>query len=107
MNSEDSMILTHPRFFLRMSVITRTLGDRQFQVFAKGAPEKIVDLCRADSIPKNFHNILSSYTLRGFRVIGLANRILPPEVNWVKAHKMKRDQVSFTGWRLFSVTSRG
>ena len=90
-----------------MSVITRTLGDRQFQVFAKGAPEKIVDLCRADSIPKNFHNILSSYTLRGFRVIGLANRILPPEVNWVKAHKMKRDQVSFTGWRLFSVTSRG
>jgi cation-transporting ATPase 13A2 len=77
-----------------MSVIARTLGDKQFQVFVKGAPEKIVELCRKDSIPKNFHSLLSTYTLRGFRVIGLARRVLAPEINWVRAHKMKRDQVS-------------
>jgi cation-transporting ATPase 13A3/4/5 len=77
-----------------MSVITRTLGDKQFHIYVKGAPEKIIELCRPNSIPKNFGSLLSTYTLRGFRVIALAKRILPPEINWVKAHKMKRDQVS-------------
>jgi cation-transporting ATPase 13A2 len=76
-----------------MSVITRSLGDKQFHVYVKGAPEKIIDLCRQDSIPKNFHNLLSTYTLRGFRVIGLAKRVLPPELHWIKVHKMKRDEV--------------
>jgi cation-transporting ATPase 13A3/4/5 len=37
-----------------MSVITRTLGDKQFHIYVKGAPEKIIELCRPNSIPKNF-----------------------------------------------------
>lgn len=84
-----------------MSVITRTLGDKQFHVYAKGAPEKIVELCRPESVPENFYTLLSSYTLRGFRVIGLGKRILPPEVNWVRAHKMKREQVSLDYFTIF------
>eukprot|EP00095_Tigriopus_kingsejongensis_P002264 snap_masked-scaffold633_size121756-processed-gene-0.12 protein:Tk02264 transcript:snap_masked-scaffold633_size121756-processed-gene-0.12-mRNA-1 annotation:"probable cation-transporting atpase 13a3-like" len=77
----------------RMSVITRTLGSNRFDVFTKGAPEKIETLCRPSTVPEDFHVQLRHYTLQGFRVIALAHRILPKEVNWVKAQKIKRDQV--------------
>ena len=93
-------------FGFRMSVITRSLGDKQFHVYVKGAPEKIIDLCRQDSIPKNFQNLLSTYTLRGFRVIGLAKRVLPPELHWIKVHKMKRDEVNYFSKHTNAIDSR-
>ncbi|TRY61546.1 hypothetical protein TCAL_03194 [Tigriopus californicus] len=77
----------------RMSVITRTLGARKFDVFTKGAPEKIETLCLPETIPHNFHTQLRHYTLQGFRVIALAHRTLPAEINWMKAQKIKRDVV--------------
>lgn len=77
----------------RMSVITRTLNGDSFEVFTKGAPEKLEDLCVPSSIPASFHEELESLTLQGFRVIALAHRVLPPTVNWVKAQKIKREDV--------------
>ena len=76
----------------RMSVITRTLGDDHFHVFTKGAPEKLEELCLSETIPVDFHSRLKSLTLKGYRVIGLAHKKLPPEINWLKVQKMKRDQ---------------
>ena len=76
----------------RMSVITRALGDDHFHVFTKGAPEKLEELCRSETIPEDFHRRLKSLTLKGFRVIGLAHKKLPSEINWLKVQKMKRDQ---------------
>jgi cation-transporting ATPase 13A2 len=76
-----------------MSVIARSLTDNHFVIYTKGAPERIEELCERDSIPKDFSEVLRAYTLRGFRVIGLARRHLPPEVNLVRVGKMKRDQV--------------
>jgi cation-transporting ATPase 13A3/4/5 len=76
----------------RMSVITRALGDNHFHVFTKGAPEKMEDLCLPHTLPPDFHDNLKTLTLKGYRVIGLAHRRLPLEINWLKAQKMKRDQ---------------
>ncbi len=76
----------------RMSVITRALGDDTFQVFTKGAPEKLEELCLPHTLPEDFHARLKQLTLRGFRVIGLAYKKLPSEINWLKIQKMKRDQ---------------
>ncbi len=76
-----------------MSVITRTLGSSVFEVFAKGAPEKLVELCLAESVPEDFHEQLRRHTQEGLRVIALAHRVLPPELSWHKAQKLKREQV--------------
>ena len=76
----------------RMSVITRALGDNQFRVFTKGAPEKMEELCVPESLPKDFHHLLKKFTVQGFRVIALAYRTLPSDMNWLKVQKMKRDQ---------------
>lgn len=75
-----------------MSVITRGLGDNHFHVFTKGAPEKLEELCLPHTLPYNFHAELKQLTLKGFRVIGLAHKRLPSEINWLKVQKMKRDQ---------------
>lgn len=75
----------------RMSVITRALGDNHFNVFTKGAPEKLEELCMPHTLPKDFHANLKTLTIKGYRVIALAHKKLPAEVNWLKAQKMKRD----------------
>ena len=34
---------------LRMSVLCKTLGDDHLEVFTKGAPEKIIELCKEET----------------------------------------------------------
>ena len=60
-----------------MSVITRTLGENNFHVFTKGAPEKLEELCLPHTLPQDFHQQLRMLTLKGYRVIGLAHKQLP------------------------------
>lgn len=42
----------------RMSVICKNEIDNVFRVFVKGSPEKICELCDAQTIPRNFEEIL-------------------------------------------------
>ncbi|KAH9367897.1 hypothetical protein HPB48_000670 [Haemaphysalis longicornis] len=60
----------------RMSVVTRMLGSTHFDVFCKGAPETIASLSKADTVPPDFVDTLTSYTQRGHRVLALAYRPL-------------------------------
>ena len=46
----------------RMSVVVRNLQEPGFRIHIKGAPEKIREFCRPESIPDNFHYILEKYT---------------------------------------------
>jgi predicted P-type ATPase len=77
----------------RMSVVTRALGDNHFSVFTKGAPEKLEELCRPETIPPDFQKQLTHFTLQGYRVIGLATKKMPQSVNYLKVQKIKRDVV--------------
>lgn len=51
----------------RMSVIVKNLQDNKFRIHVKGSPEKLRELCRADTIPKTFHKILDVYAKNGYR----------------------------------------
>ena len=77
----------------RMSVIVRKLGTRNFTIYTKGAPEKLEELCRPETVPGNFHQQLRELTVKGYRVIALATRELDRKVNWLAIQKMKRDDV--------------
>jgi cation-transporting ATPase 13A2 len=74
----------------RMSVITRSLIDTKFRIFAKGSPEKIKELSLPESIPANFHDVLTSYTQNGLRVLGMACKILP-DMSYEKLQSKTRD----------------
>lgn len=56
----------------RMSVAVS--GPSGLCVLTKGAPEVMRDICRKDSFPRGFDDLLHEYTHRGYRVIACASR---------------------------------
>ena len=45
-----------------MSVIVKNFIDNSFRVYVKGSPERIKELCKDSSLPKNYDEILEIYT---------------------------------------------
>lgn len=75
----------------RMSVVVRCLESTEMLAYCKGAPEKIRPLC--NNVPEDYDKILDYFTVKGFRVIGLAWKKIEG-VNWHQLQKMSRDKVS-------------
>lgn len=75
----------------RMSVIVKQLHASSMQVFVKGAPEALVDICRRDTLPGDFEDLLSYYTQHGYRVIACAGKTMPG-LSWVEAQRMSRER---------------
>uniref|UniRef100_A0A672VE82 Cation-transporting ATPase n=1 Tax=Strigops habroptila TaxID=2489341 RepID=A0A672VE82_STRHB len=62
----------------RMSVVSQKIGEEQYDLYMKGAPETVSSFCRQDTVPANFLKELKTYTSQGFRVIALAHKVLNP-----------------------------
>ncbi|KAF5380526.1 hypothetical protein D9615_004513 [Tricholomella constricta] len=75
----------------RMSVIVKRLKSTSMEVYVKGAPEVMVDICDRDSFPQDYEDLLSYYTKRGYRVIAIAGKSIEG-LSWLKAQRMKREQ---------------
>jgi len=88
----------------RACVIVRQFGAQEGNIYLKGAPEVMKDVCRPDSFPVDYEELLHYYTHRGFRVIGCATKAIP-KLNWVKVQKMKRHEaesdLEFMGFIIF------
>jgi cation-transporting ATPase 13A2 len=70
----------------RASVVVRQFGAPSGDVYVKGAPECMKDICRAESFPTDYEDLLAYYTHRGFRVIACATKSIP-KLSWVKVQK--------------------
>ncbi|KAF2275170.1 uncharacterized protein EI97DRAFT_79087 [Westerdykella ornata] len=88
----------------RASVIVRQFGSKDGQIYVKGAPECMKDICRADSFPAEYEELLAYYTHKGFRVIACATKTIK-KLNWLKIQKMKREEaesdLTFVGFIIF------
>lgn len=88
----------------RASVVVRQFGDPSGDVYVKGAPESMKDICRPESFPPDYEELLSYYTHRGFRVIACATKHIF-KLNWLKVQKMKREEaesnLEFVGFIIF------
>ena len=61
-----------------MSVVTKNDFDNGvYRAYVKGSPEKILELCRPETIPRDYLTILSAYTQEGYRVIAVSVKDLP------------------------------
>uniref|UniRef100_A0A8C2TQX4 Cation-transporting ATPase n=1 Tax=Coturnix japonica TaxID=93934 RepID=A0A8C2TQX4_COTJA len=60
----------------RMSVVSQKIGEEQYDLYMKGAPETVSSFCRQETVPSDFLEELKTYTSRGFRVIALAHKML-------------------------------
>ena len=88
----------------RASVIVRQFGDKSGDVFVKGAPEAMKEICKPESFPPDYEELLGYYTHRGFRVIACATKHIF-KLNWLKVQKMKREEaesnLDFVGFIVF------
>lgn len=77
----------------RMSVVVRDPQDLQKSqlLFCKGAPERIRPLCK--SVPENYDKVLDSFTLKGYRVLGMGWKTVE-RMSWHKVQKIPREKVS-------------
>lgn len=88
----------------RQSVIVRQFGSQSGEVYVKGAPEALKEICKPESLPSDYDEVLHDYTQSGFRVIACATRHIK-KLNWVKVQKMKREdaesELDFIGFIVF------
>uniref|UniRef100_G3P3W1 Polyamine-transporting ATPase 13A3 n=1 Tax=Gasterosteus aculeatus aculeatus TaxID=481459 RepID=G3P3W1_GASAC len=77
----------------RMCVVARLLGEKRMDAYTKGAPEVVASLCKKDTVPENFAEVLEGYTKQGFRVIALAHRRLESKLTWHKVQNINRDHI--------------
>ncbi|KAG4034048.1 hypothetical protein MFRU_003g00260 [Monilinia fructicola] len=88
----------------RASVIARNFGSQGCDIYVKGAPECMKEICKAESFPSDYQDLLAYYTHRGFRVIACATKHIK-KLNWVKVQKMSREDtesgLSFIGFIIF------
>ncbi|KAI1155797.1 hypothetical protein F4825DRAFT_406576 [Nemania diffusa] len=88
----------------RASVIVRGFGQQRGDIYVKGAPECMREICRPDSFPNDYDELLSYYTHKGYRVIACATKHMK-KLSWIKSQKMKREEVEanleFVGFIIF------
>ncbi|KAI0167063.1 hypothetical protein GGR52DRAFT_556774 [Hypoxylon sp. FL1284] len=88
----------------RASVIVRAFGQQSGNIYVKGAPECMREICRPESFPADYDELLSYYTHKGYRVIACATKHMK-KLSWVKSQKMKREEVErdldFLGFIIF------
>lgn len=77
----------------RMSVVTKKLATPDFELFCKGSPEMIVALSKPETVPMNLLKSLKKYTEKGYRVIAIATKTLPPNWNYLKIKKTPREEM--------------
>ncbi|XP_043107813.1 polyamine-transporting ATPase 13A3 isoform X2 [Puntigrus tetrazona] len=77
----------------RMSVVVRQIGERRMDAYLKGAPEVVASLCKKETVPEDFAEVLENYTKQGFRVIALAHRRLESKLTFHKVQNINRDQI--------------
>ncbi|KAF8894948.1 Ca-transporting ATPase [Gymnopilus junonius] len=75
----------------RMSVIVKRLKSSSMEIYVKGAPEVMTEICDKSSFPQDYEDLLSYYTKRGYRVIAIAGKSIEG-LSWLKAQRMKREQ---------------
>jgi cation-transporting ATPase 13A2 len=87
-----------------MSVIVKKLHSPGMDIYVKGAPEAMTDICLKGSLPNDYKERLSYYTHHGFRVIACATKSMP-NLSFVRAQRVKREQVeadlTFLGFIVF------
>ncbi|XP_053137543.1 polyamine-transporting ATPase 13A2 isoform X2 [Hemicordylus capensis] len=77
----------------RMCVIAKPPGRGPSEAYMKGSPEMVASLCKKDSVPADFSQMLHHYASDGFRILGLAHKCLPAVGTFEEAQAETRDSV--------------
>ena len=87
----------------RMTVVVKEACKKDYLVLMKGAPEIVKSFCEPKTVPSDFDQVLSSYTVYGLRVISTASK--PISMNLATIQRLDRENLesnlTFTGFIVF------
>ncbi|KAI4238751.1 MAG: hypothetical protein LQ349_000862 [Xanthoria aureola] len=72
----------------RASVVVSQAEKEYSSIYVKGAPECMKEICRPESFPADYEELLDFYTHKGFRVIACATKNI--SYDWTSLQKMER-----------------
>lgn len=88
----------------RASVIVQQAGEEVSTVYVKGAPECMSLICKKESFPSGYEELLGFYTHRGFRVIACATKTMSAspisQIRRTKREEAESD-LDFVGFIIF------
>ena len=74
----------------KKTVIVKDINDNFFKIFSKGNPSIIQNLCKPESIPKNFKEKVNEFIKRDKIVIALAGKIV--KMNYLQSQIIERNK---------------
>ena len=74
----------------KKTVIVKDINDDFFKIFSKGNPSIIQNLCKPESIPKNFKEKVNEFIKRDKIVIALAGKIV--KMNYLQSQMIERNK---------------
>lgn len=106
--AEDSMkplyilgILDFKPQLQRMSVIVRDSGLNTNFVFTKGAPEKVIKLCRPETLPQDIDNVVRKLAKNGYRILAFGCKELPITSSLTSSRDTYESDLDFQGLGVF------
>ncbi|MGL4948004.1 MAG: hypothetical protein ACRC42_01290, partial [Mycoplasma sp.] len=73
----------------RMATIVKDPNEKYFKAFCKGSPEKVKELCKPESVPEDFNEILAGYTSKGLRVLAMATKFV--KMDFTQAQQVNQE----------------
>ncbi len=86
--------------FQCMSTIVQDPNKKIWYSFTKGAPEKMLKICRKQTLPSDYSSIMESLAIQGFRILALAYKIIEVDEGLLKTMKRNfiEDDLVFLGF---------
>lgn len=85
----------------RISVLVENENTDEYSLLSKGAPEMLSTLCKPESLPSNYQDMLSEYTRNGLRIISLAYKNVSKEEIEGSEEELEKD-LEFLGFLVFN-----
>lgn len=96
-NNNDNIIKTN---------IIKDLKDANYKIYSQGDPLKIKSICKFDTLPENYEEIVKSYNIKGKQVIALAGKIV--KASYLQIQKITRkkseDNLFFLGFIILNIS---
>ena len=68
------------------SNIVKEVNNKYFQIYSQGDPTTIKSICKSETIPLNFDDIMKKYDKDGYKIIGLAGKRV--KMNYLQSQKI-------------------
>lgn len=74
-----------------MTVLVKDVNDQFYKIYSKGTADSIKKVCKSDTIPSDYDEVVNEYKEKGLEVIALSSKMM--KMNYMQSQKIERSSV--------------